>query len=163
ANVSLITKTGSAAFHGSVFEFFRNEALNANDFFLNQAGEPRPVLRQNQFGFVLGGPIKKDKLHFFTSYQGTRQLNGIAAGQSRTACTANLLEPPLTDDRSPSALGQLFGGMSGARGGVAIDPSGANINDSALALLNLKLPDGTFLIPTPQTIDPAKPFAQQGF
>jgi len=163
ANVSLVTKTGSAAFHGSVFEFFRNEALNANDFFLNQIGAPRPVLRQNQFGFVLGGPIVKEKLHFFGSYQGTRQLNGIAAGQSRTACSANLIEPPLTDNRSPFALGQLFGGMTGAHGGVPIDPDGSNINDAALALLNLKLSDGSFLIPTPHAIDPAKPFAQQGF
>ena len=163
ANVSLITKTGSSAFHGSVFEFFRNEALNANDFFLNQAVEERPVLRQNQFGFVLGGPFKKDKLHFFSSYQGTRQLNGIAAGQSRTACTANLLEPPLTDDRSPTALGQLFGGMAGVHGGVAVNPDGSNINHAALALLNLKLSNGNFLIPSPHTIDPAKRFAQQGF
>ena len=163
ANVSLITKTGSPAFHGSVFEFFRNEALNANDFFLSQIEAPRPVLRENQFGFVLGGPIKKDKLHFFGSYQGTRQVNGIAAGQSRTACTANLIEPPLTDDRSASALGQLFGGMTGAHGGVAINPDGTNINDAALALLNLRLPDGSLLIPTPQSIDPTKPFSLQGF
>jgi hypothetical protein len=56
ANVSLITKTGSNAFHGTVFEFLRNEALNANDFFLNRANQPRPVLKQNQFGFALGGP-----------------------------------------------------------------------------------------------------------
>src|SRR5271170_4188128 len=58
ANVSLVTKTGSNAFHGTVFEFFRNEVLNANDFFLNQTDQPRPVLKQNQFGFAFGGPIK---------------------------------------------------------------------------------------------------------
>src|SRR5215469_11429891 len=59
ANVSLITKTGGNAFHGTVFEFFRNEVLNANDFFLNETGQGRPELKQNQFGFALGGPIKK--------------------------------------------------------------------------------------------------------
>ncbi len=163
ANVSVITKTGSNALHGTVFEFLRNEVLNANDFFLNQTGQPRPVLKQNQFGFALGGPIKKDKLLFFGSYQGTYQVNGIAAGQSRTACTGSLSEPPLTNDRTPSELGRVFGGMTGAQGGTAIKPDGSNINPVALALLNFKLPDGTFLIPTPQTVDSTKPLAQQGF
>jgi len=163
ANISVITRTGGNAFHGTAFEFLRNEAINANDFFLNQAGQPRPVLKQNQFGIALGGPIKKDKLLFFGSYQGTRQTNGIAAGQSRIACTASLVEPPLTNDRSPSQLGNMFGGMTGAQGGLAVKPDGSNINPSALALLNLKLTDGAFLIPTPQTVSSAKPFAQQGF
>src|SRR5262249_7538101 len=163
ANVSVITKAGSNAFHGTVFEFFRNEALNANEFFLNQTHQSRPVLKQNQFGFALGGPIRKDRLLFFGSYQGTRQVNGIAAGQSRTACTASLIEPPLTNDRSPAKLGSMFGGMSGVHGGTAIKYHGSNINPVALALLNLKLPDGTFLIPTPQTLDPGKQFVEQGF
>ena len=163
ANVTLVTRIGGNDFHGTFFEFFRNEVLNANDFFLNRTGQPRPVLKQNQFGFALGGPIKKDKLLFFGSYQGTRQVNGIAAGQSRTACTASLSEPPLTNDRSASELGKLFGGMSGKQGGTAIKPDGSNINPVALTLLNYKLPDGVFLIPTPQAVDPIKPFAQQGF
>ncbi|HXJ11158.1 MAG TPA: TonB-dependent receptor, partial [Candidatus Limnocylindrales bacterium] len=163
ANVTLITRTGSNEIHGSVFEFFRNEILNANDFFLNRTGQKRPALKQNQFGFALGGPIQKDKLLFFGSYQGTRQVNGIAAGQSRTACTASLSEPPLTNDRTPAELGKLFAGMTGQQGGTAIKLDGSNINPVALNLLNFKLPDGAFLIPTPQTIDPQKPFAQQGF
>jgi TonB dependent receptor/Carboxypeptidase regulatory-like domain len=163
ANVSLITKAGGNDFHGTLFEFFRNEVLNANDFFLNQAGQRRPALKQNQFGFTVGGPVKKEKLLFFGSYQGTRQVNGVAAGQSRIACTSSLVEPPLTNDRSPAALGSLFSGMSGALGGVGIRADGSNINPAALNLLNLKLPDGSFLIPTPQTVDTTKPFAQQGF
>ena len=130
---------------------------------MNQTGQSRPVLNQNQFGFGLGGPIKKDKLLFFGSYQGTRQVNGIAAGQSRTACTASFSEPPLTNARTPSELGKIFGGMTGAQGGTAIKPDGSNINPVALTLLNFKLPDGNFLIPTPQTVDPTKPLAQQGF
>jgi carboxypeptidase family protein len=163
ANVSLITKTGGDHFHGTVFEFLRNELLNANDFFLNETHEPRATLKQNQFGFGLGGPIRKEKWLFFGSYQGTRQINGLAAGQSRTACTANLTEPPLTNDRSAKALGQLFGGMKGALGGASVNPDGSNINPSALALLNLKRPDGTFLIPTPQAVDASKPFFSQGY
>jgi hypothetical protein len=141
ASVSLVTKAGGNAFHGTAFEFLRNEVLDANDFFLNQTGQPRPVLKQNQFGFALGGPIKRDRLLFFGSYQGTRQVNGVAAGQSRTACAASLSEPPLTDDRTPTALGKMFGGMSGAQGGISIEPDGSNINPVALTLLNFKLPD----------------------
>jgi hypothetical protein len=164
ANISVITKGGSNGYHGTVFEFLRNDVLNANDFFSNRTGQNRPVLKQNQFGFALGGPIKKDKLLFFGSYQGTRQVNGTAAGQSRIACTASLNEPPLTSDRRAETLGKMFAGRSGAQGGVTINPDGSNINPVALALLNLKLSDGTFLIPTPQTVDPTREFVeQQGF
>src|SRR3954468_7130149 len=141
ANVSVVTKRGSNTFHGTMFEFFRNAVLNANDFFLSRAGQARPVLNQNQFGFSFGGPVMKDKLQFFSSYQGTRQVNGIAAGQSRTASSASLTGPPLTNDRTAAALGALFGGRAGANGGVAINSDGSNINPVALALLNLKLSD----------------------
>lgn len=163
ANVSVVTRQGSNGFHGSLFEFLRNEALNANDYFLKVTGQSRPKLNQHQFGVALGGPIRRDKLLFFTSYQGTRQKNGLAAGQSRIACGAAVAEPALTDDRSRAALGRLFAGESGARGGVAIAADGSNINPVALDLLNFKLPDGSFLIPTPTTIDPSKSFATQGF
>jgi hypothetical protein len=163
ANVSVITKEGSNRYHGTIFEFLRNDVLNANDFFLNQTGQERPEFKQNQFGFALGGPIQKDKLLFFSSYQGTRQVNGAAAGQARIACTATLSEPPLTNDRSATTLGKLFGGLKGAQGGIALNPDGSNINPVALTLLNLKLPDGSFLIPTPQTVDPSKPFLSSGF
>ncbi|HTS06480.1 MAG TPA: TonB-dependent receptor [Candidatus Eisenbacteria bacterium] len=163
ANVSVITKSGSNEYHGTIFEFLRNDVLNANDYFLNMTGQQRPNLKQNQFGFAGGGPIKKNKLFFFTSYQGTRQVNGTAAGQARIACTATLSEPPLTNDRSAMTLGKQFGGLEGALGGVAINSDGSNINPVALALLNFKLPDGSFLIPTPQTVDPSKPFTSSGF
>ena len=163
ANVSVITKVGSNEYHGTVFEFLRNDVLNANDFFLKTTGHPRPDLKQHQFGFALGGPIQKDTLLFFSSYQRTQQVNGIAAGQSRVACSASLIEPPLTNDRSAQTLGQMFGGMSGKMGGIAVSPDGSNINPVAVALLNFKLPDGTFLIPTPQTMDPTKPLPSRGF
>ena len=154
ANVSVVTKTGGNDFHGTVFEFWRNDVRNANDFFLNEAGQPRAALKQNQFGLTFGGKILKDKLFFFGSYEGTRQINGLASGQARIACTATLRTPPLTNDRSAGALGKLFGGKSGALGGVAVDSDGANINPVALELLNYKLPGGSYLVPTPQTTDP---------
>ncbi len=79
ANVNVVTKSGTNNFHGSAFEFFRNTALNANDWFLNRTGTPKPVLNSNQYGGVVGGPIKKDKLFLFGSYQESDQKNGYSA------------------------------------------------------------------------------------
>ena len=164
ANLDVITKGGSNDFHGALWEFFRNDDLNANTYFRNSTDQPRPVLKQNQFGFDLGGPIKHDKLFFFTSYQGTRQRNGLDPN-----CSSSVTSPPITNDRSAAALGALFAGQRGAiqdlLGGVgpAIASDGSNINPVALALLQLKLPNGQMAIPTPQTVDTSKPFEAQGF
>ena len=148
ANVDFISKSGSNQFHGNLWEFFRNDALNANDYFLNQQGQPRPVLKQNQFGGTFGGPIRKDKTFVFGSYQGTIQRDG----DDHTVSLVSTLLPPLTNDRSAAGLGSLFAGQSGAAGGAAVAADGSNINPVAIALLNAKLPNGTFAIPTPQTI-----------
>lgn len=147
ASVNVITKSGTNQLHGNVFEFFRNEVLNANDYFFNKLGVPRGVLRQNQFGGTVGGPILKDKLLYFGSYQGNRQLNGVTAG-----CSSSFVGAPLTNDRSAAALGAIYGGQRGAEGGVAVAPDGSNINPVALALLNLKLPNGGYVLPTPNQI-----------
>ncbi|HEY6270780.1 MAG TPA: carboxypeptidase regulatory-like domain-containing protein [Terriglobales bacterium] len=164
ANVDVVTKGGSNAFHGTIFEYLRNEDLNANSFFFNQSGQPRGILRENQPGFTFGGPIKKDKLMFFTSYQATRQTNGIAS-----QCSSTLVSPPLTNDRSAAALGAIFAGqptfvqeVTGSPLGPTVASDGSNISPQALALLQMKLPNGQFLIPTPQTVDPSKPLAVQG-
>lgn len=163
ANVSLITKSGTNSVHGGVFEFFRNNVLNANDYFLNRSGQPRPDLKQNQFGFTAGGPIRRDSLYYFGSYQGTRQINGLATGQARIACTGNVILPALTNDRSAQALGRLFAGTRGAFGGVSIATDGSNINPVALEILNFKVPSGSYLIPSPQTVNSSLPLASQGF
>ncbi len=163
ANVNVVTKTGTNQFHGSVWEFFRNEALNANDFFRKQQDQPRAVLRQNQPGMTLGGPVKRDKAFFFVSYQSTRQLNGLDP-----QCSTALNTPPLTNDRSAAALGALFAGQPtftqelGIPGGATVLPNGSNIAPQALALFNLKLPNGQYIVPTPQRIDTSLPFAGQG-
>jgi hypothetical protein len=74
--VNLTTKSGTNQFHGSLFEFLRNEALNARNLFApaTAANPNKPEFRRNQFGGVLGGPIVTDKTFFFLDYQGTRQL-----------------------------------------------------------------------------------------
>ena len=70
--VNLVTKSGTNDWHGSGWEYFRNNALDANYFFNNQAGVARAPLHFNQFGATIGGPIVKDKLFFFLSLQGDR-------------------------------------------------------------------------------------------
>jgi hypothetical protein len=72
STVNLVTKSGTNQLHGSIWEYIRNDAADANDFFLNQQSAPKPALRWNQFGFTLGGPVVKDKFFFFGSYQGSR-------------------------------------------------------------------------------------------
>jgi hypothetical protein len=71
--VSVVTKSGTNSLHGTAFDYLRNNYFDANTFFNNQEGLPVPVLKRNQFGATLGGPIKKDKLFFFFSYEGQRQ------------------------------------------------------------------------------------------
>ena len=70
--ISIVTRSGTNEFHGTVFEYFRNDKLDANDWFANQQGLEKPPLRQNDFGGVLGGPIVPDKTFFFFSYEGLR-------------------------------------------------------------------------------------------
>jgi hypothetical protein len=76
--INLTTKSGTNHFHGTVFEFLRNEALNARNLFApaTAARPHKPEFRRNQFGFVAGGPIVRDKTFFFADYQGTRQSIG---------------------------------------------------------------------------------------
>src|SRR5436853_7314076 len=81
-NVNAILKSGTKTFHGDVYEFFRNDALNANEYFLNRAAQARPAVKQNIFGGSFGGPIGKEAQagFFFVNYQGTRQRSGLSPG-----------------------------------------------------------------------------------
>jgi len=165
ANVNVVTKSGTNNFHGTLFEFFRNEDLNANSFFQNSLGNgSKQVLKQNQFGGTFGGPLKKDKLFFFGSYQGTRQRNGVAASG-----TSNVTLPPLPGgDRSAAAYQQALGaafcpqnhpgvpayetGLGGLFAGppfnqVQVACDGSNISPVAMAIIRSKNPDGSYYIP----------------
>lgn len=153
-NIQVALKSGSNEFHGDVFEFFRNEKLNANDFFFNRGGTPRPLSRQNQYGLSIGGPIYlpnfgeggdavhsgKDRHFFFFNYQGTNAASGAAAG---TFFTTNL--PVIPTNRSEANLIATFFPSGLPAGATGLDPV-------ALRLLNLpgsNCPFGsTFCIPT---------------
>jgi len=130
--VQAVTKSGKNVVHGNVYGYFRNTVLNANDPNLKAVGLGRPVLRRNVYGATLGGPLIKDRAFYFFSYQGAREANG-ATDQSLYKDV--LITNGLTDDRSAQTLSNTFN--------LPIDPT-------ALALLNARLPDGQFLIPTPQ-------------
>ncbi len=99
ANVNVVTKSGTNQYHGAIWEFNRNNVFNANDFFFKNSergeGLPNkpPEVKQNQFGGTFGGPIKKDKIFIFGSYQGLRQLNGIGSNGFATGITSVSLLP----------------------------------------------------------------------
>jgi hypothetical protein len=167
ANVNVVTKSGTNNFHGTLFEFFRNSDLDANDFFYNRdnpaSKTTKQVLKQNQFGGSFGGPIKKDKLFFFGSYQGTRQRNGIAPGGAETP----ILPPIPGGDRSTPAFQAALGaamcpanhpGNPAYLTGFGIFPfqmqmncDGSNISQTALNILNVKLPNGSYYLPGSST------------
>jgi hypothetical protein len=133
--VAAVTRSGTNDFHGNLYEFFRNDVLDANNFFLKDGGVPRPPYKRNQFGGTLGGPVIKDRIWFFGSYQGTREVNGTSLENS----VGTVFVPGnLTNDRSDAALTALassFGVLT------PIDPA-------AKFLLQATLPNGSFVIPS---------------
>jgi len=160
ANIDLVGKTGTNNFHGSAWEFVRNNIFNANDFFSKRNGQPRADLKQNQFGAAVGGHILRDRTFFFVAYQRTSQVNGLGGEQ-------NPVFPLLTANRSAAALGAQFcpaghldstgqpaTGYITQAGGAQVACDGSNINPVALAVLNSKLPSGQFAVPSPQVALP---------
>ena len=88
--ISVVTKSGTNTWHGSAFEFLRNDAFNANTFFNNANGLSRDVLKRNQFGGTVGGAIKKNKAFFFVGYQGQRLSQQAATGLGTVFTAAQL-------------------------------------------------------------------------
>ena len=141
-NVEAITKSGSNEFHGNAYYFLRNKALNANDYFLELAGQPKPVLTRNQYGGTLGGPLVKNRLFFFGSYQGTHERNGASLNNS---LMFPFMPAQLRDDnRTAAGLAAAFG----------VTPSPVIVS-----VLNAKLPNGQFAIPSPTTASGLTPIS----
>jgi hypothetical protein len=129
-NIALITRHGTNAYHGSLYEFLRNSALNANDYFFNLVGTPRPFLIQNQFGGSLGGPVPRiQKTFWFFNYEGMRQDNGVIGG-----ITASMAVLPAK--RDAASLASAFNLPVSA-----IDPVAVNI-------LNVPGPFNGYLFPS---------------
>ena len=155
AHIAVNTKSGTNTLHGSVWEQFQNSDMNAAPFFYNAAGKdpitgqqilPRPFLNRNSFGGTIGGPIKKDKLFFFGSYQGVRIAD---AGPSTKQLTVPF---HLTNDRSPQGIANTIN----ADFCPATNPFPPSYcpfgisqeNTAAMNLLNAKLSNGQYLIPS---------------
>lgn len=133
-NVQVVTKGGGNDFHGTIYAYSRIDSLNANNPFLKAAEVDRPPLERNVFGATLSGPVtRKNACFFFLAYQGTRERNGASVN---SVSPSVLVARGLTDDRSEQTLRSTFNRTS--------------IHPVSLALLNLRLPNGLFLIPTPQ-------------
>ena len=105
AQVNVVTKSGGNKIRGAVYEFFRDDSLDANNFFSNRAGQPKPPFKQNQFGGAIGGPIIKNKTFFFADYDGFRQdlgrvfVNSVPTAKMRQGDFSELSTPiydPLT-------------------------------------------------------------------
>jgi hypothetical protein len=105
--VLLLTRSGANLFHGDVFDYFRNTALDANDWFLNRAGLPRGAVHQNDFGGVLGGPIVKDKLFFFVSYEGLRLTNAQPGTSFTFTKDARVLAQQAVNTMNPPYSGYM--------------------------------------------------------
>ncbi len=153
-NINAVLKSGTSSWHGSAFEFFRNDALNANEFFQNREGQPRPEVRQNLFGGSLGGPLGHEAKggFLFVNYQGTRQVSGLSPG-----AIISTVIPALPSDRSAASLS-----MAGF--GDTVHP----IDPVVLGLLNVKSKQfggagGGWLIPTLPPLNPANPANRAAF
>lgn len=159
AHIGVLTKSGGNAIHGSVWEQYQNSDMNATPFFYKAAGVnpvtnqpflPQPFLNRNQFGATLGGPIKKDKLFYFVSYQGVRIADAETATKDVTVPLG------LTNDRSANgianAVNNSFCNQSSPPSYCPFLPS--MVSTQAMNLLNAKFSNGHYLIPSAQITDP---------
>ena len=156
AHVSLQTKSGTNNFHGQAYEYHQTDAWNAAPFFRNSdptipANQKVPTLKRNTFGGTVGGPILKDKLFFFASYQGQR-VRDLDGSVSRADVPLSL-----TGDRSADAIAAVANNENpNGPCGTTTNPclTAANISPVALAILNAKVKSGAFLFPSPTILDP---------
>jgi hypothetical protein len=125
AQLSIITRSGTNQFHGTAFEYLRNDVFDANTWYNNNEGLPRLAEKQNDFGGVLGGPILHDKLFFFVSYEGLRlrvpesKINVVPTTYARSQANAVVLPlleayplPSQGQDLAGAWTGQFFAGFS---------------------------------------------------
>lgn len=126
AQVTLVTKGGTNTIHGSVYEFNRNTALEANSFLNKQSGLARPALIRNVFGASVGGPVKRDKLFLFLNYEGRRDASAVT--QKRIVPTADFRNGIMTYATLANGIGKLTPAQVNS-----MDPQGIGENPAVLA------------------------------
>jgi len=139
AHIEVSTKSGTNNIHGGAYERFQTAGFDANQWFFNHDALPRPPLHRNVFGGFVGGPIKKDKLFFFASYQGQRVADHLLD------VSLVAVPPHLTNDRSAMGIATAVN----ADFGTNIQPN--QIVPQALSILQAKLPNGQFYVPSAET------------
>jgi len=142
AHIGVLTKSGTNEIHGSAWEQFQNSDMNAAPFFRNASPaitDKVPFLTRNQFGATFGGPIKKDKVFYFLSYQGVRIADASLSTQDATVPEA------LTSDRSLTGIVNMINAEY-----PKTPITASQVSPVALALFQAKLPNGQYLIPNPQ-------------
>lgn len=161
AVVNVVTKSGTNGFHGDAFEFVRNKVFNARNFF----GTVRDPLKRNQYGGVIGGPIKKDSMFFFFGYQGTKiRTQAVANNNTILPTAANLngdFTNYLTADPSVNPLGKVIQINDPTTGQPYSTPNvipKAQLSPVALAMakyfpISQALPNGRFSFLQPTVID----------
>ncbi len=147
AHISVITQAGGNDIHGQLYEHFQNSFWNAAPFFYNSdpsipSNAKVPYLNRNTFGATIGGPIIKNKLFYFLAYGGTRLSDGSLSTQNVTVPLG------LTNDRSAAALAAV------ANAGFGTSITASQVSPQALAIMNAKLKNGSYLIPSAQITDP---------
>ena len=130
AEVSLVTKTGTNEYHGSLYEYNRNELFAANDFFSNRSGVERPALKINVFGGSIGGPIIKNKAFFFVNYEGRRDAS--ASTLNRTVPTDNMRQGIVAYHDKTGALRTI--GPDEIK--TLADPAGIGVSQAVLKVFN---------------------------
>lgn len=124
--VNMTTKSGSNAFHGSAWEYFRNADLNANDWFSNHSGSARPEWNQNQYGAIASGPIKRDKLFFMGAWEEFKSLTSfpnpamVPTVAMQNGVFANKIKDPLGNCTIAPYTGQTINGQTFPTGGYYI-------------------------------------------
>jgi hypothetical protein len=163
-NIEVITKSGTKSFHGDVYEFIKNDAFNANDFFDNAAGNPRPSDKKNDFGYTIGGPVyipghynaNKEKTFFFFSEEWRRERdpfpfnhqvpsNAERGGNFNDVCPAAGTQFQRTDSTQPNFFPECPASGPGSTSGllVGFPNNQVTIDPNAQALMNALIPAPT--------------------
>ena len=147
AHIDVITKSGTNSLHGDLYEYFENSAMNAAPFFNNASPAyviKNPFDANNRFGATFGGPIKKDKLFYFLSYQGMRNADAAESIQTLTVPLG------LTNDRSTAGLAAAYTATTGKT------IAASAISPVAQGIMNFQLPNGQYMVPTPTITNAAQ-------